>query len=151
MTDGIRVSSRPWVWVLPYVAWTQALVATVASLAFSEILDLTPCTLCWYQRIAMYPLVLVIGVGIVLGDRRVALYALPASVIGLAIAVYHNLLYYDVLPEGIVQCSLGVSCTERQIELFGSPFLTIPTFSLLAFAVISVSLTLYHNWSQSRA
>lgn len=137
--------------MLPYVAWIQALVATAASLAMSEILHLTPCTLCWYQRIAMYPLVLVIGVGIVLGDRRVGLYALPASVIGLVIAAYHNLLYYDVLPQGIVQCSLGVSCTERQLELFGLPFLTIPTFSLVAFAVITVSLTLYHHGSRPHA
>ena len=136
---------------LPFVAWTQALVATVGSLAFSEILLLTPCTLCWYQRIAMYPLVLVIGVGIVLSDRRVALYALPASVIGLVIAIYHNLLYYDILPEGITQCSLGVSCTERQLELFGLPFLTIPTLSLIAFAVITVTLILYHSWSRPDA
>ena len=136
---------------LPYLAWTTALVATVGSLAFSEILHLTPCTLCWYQRIAMYPLVLVIGVGIVLGDRRVALYALPASVIGLAIAAYHNLLYYDILPEGIGQCALGVSCTERQLELFGVPFLTIPTMSLIAFAAITVTLTLCHRWSRPDA
>ena len=137
--------------VLPYVAWTQALVATVGSLAFSEILHLTPCTLCWYQRIAMYPLVLVIGVGVALGDRRVALYALPASVIGLGIAVYHNLLYYGVLPEGLGQCALGVSCTERQLELFGVPFLTIPTLSLIAFLVITSSLTLYYRWSRPDA
>jgi disulfide bond formation protein DsbB len=137
--------------MLPYLAWIQALVAAAASLAMSEILHLTPCTLCWYQRIAMYPLVLVIGVGIVLGDRRVALYALPASVIGLVIAAYHNVLYYGVLPEAIAQCSLGVSCTERQLELFGLPFLTIPTFSLVAFAVITVSLTVYHHWSRPHA
>ena len=136
---------------LPYLAWTLALVATVGSLAFSEILHLTPCTLCWYQRIAMYPLVLVIGVGIVLGDRRVALYALPASVIGLAIAAYHNLLYYDFLPEGIGQCALGVSCTERQLELFGVPFLTIPTMSLIAFAAITATLALHHHWSRPDA
>ena len=136
---------------LPFVAWTQALVATVGSLGFSEILHLTPCTLCWYQRIAMYPLVLVIGVGIILGDRRLAFYALPASVVGLVIAVYHNLLYYGVLPEGITQCSLGVSCTERQLELFGLPFLTIPTLSLIAFAVITATLTLYQRWSRTDA
>ena len=137
--------------MLPYLAWIQELVAAAASLAMSEILHLTPCTLCWYQRIAMYPLVLVIGVGIVLGDRRVALYALPASVIGLVIAAYHNVLYYGVLPEAIAQCSLGVSCPERQLELFGLPFLTIPTFSLVAFAVITVSLTVYHHWSRPHA
>lgn len=136
---------------LPYIAWIQALVATVASLTFSEVLGLPPCTLCWYQRIAMYPLVLVIGVGIALGDRRVALYALPASVVGLTVAVYHNLLYYGVLPEGITQCALGVSCTARQVELFGLPFMTIPTLSLIAFAVITASLAIYYRWSRPDA
>ena len=136
---------------LPYIAWIQALVATAGSLACSEVLHLTPCTLCWYQRIAMYPLVLLIGVGIVLGDRRLALYALPLSVTGLVIAAYHNLLYYGVIAEGITQCTLGVSCTEVQLELFGVPFLTIPTLSLIAFTVITVSLTLYHRWSRTSA
>ena len=136
---------------LPYVAWLQALVATAGSLALSEVLHYPPCTLCWYQRIAMYPLVLVIGVGIVLGDRRLALYALPLSVAGLVIAGYHNLLYYGVIPEGITQCTLGVSCTDVQLELFGLPFLTIPTLSLIAFTIITVSLTLYHRWSRTRA
>lgn len=135
--------------VLPYIAWTQALVATIGSLGFSEILQLTPCTLCWYQRIAMYPLVLVLGAGIVLGDRRLALYALPLSVVGLAIATYHNLLYYGVLPEGIVQCALGVSCAERQLEWFG--FVTIPVLSLIAFAVITLALLGHQRWSRPHA
>ena len=133
------------------VAWIQALVATVGSLTFSEVLHLTPCTLCWYQRIAMYPLVLVIGVGIVLGDRRVAIYALPASVIGLVIAIYHNLLYFKIVPEGISQCAMGVSCTDRQVELFGIPVLTIPILSLIAFSVITVTLSLYYRWSRPDA
>ena len=135
--------------LLPYLAWTQALIATAGSLAFSEVLGLTPCTLCWYQRIAMYPLVLILGVGITLGDRRVALYGIPLSLVGLGVATYHNLLYYGVLPEGVVQCSLGVSCTERQLELFG--FLTIPLMSLTAFSVITISLLAYHRWSRSLA
>ena len=135
--------------LLPYVAWTQALIATAGSLAFSEVLKLPPCTLCWYQRIAMYPLVLILGVGITLGDRRLALYALPLSLIGLAIAIYHNLLYYGVLPEGAVQCSLGVSCTARQLELLG--FLTIPLMSVIAFGVITLSLLGYQRWSRSHA
>ena len=126
---------------LSFFAWAQALVATTGSLFFSEVLGLTPCVLCWYQRILMYPLVVVLAVGILLRDQRVRLYALPLSLAGLAVAIYHNLLYYGVIPEGLTQCALGVSCTERQLELFG--FLTIPLMSLTAFAVITIAMLLY--------
>ena len=132
-----RVAFRPG---LIHLAWAQALVATLGSLYFSQIMGLTPCVLCWYQRIAMYPLVIVLGVGILLRETRIRLYALPLSLIGLGIAIYHNLLYYNVLPESIAPCTTGVSCTTRQIEWLG--FITIPLLALVAFAVISVCLIL---------
>ena len=68
--------------VLPYLAWVIALVATVGSLFFSEVMGLPPCLLCWYQRIAMYPLVLIIGSGIIMRDSRMKYYALPLCLIG---------------------------------------------------------------------
>jgi disulfide bond formation protein DsbB len=126
---------------LVQLAWIQALVATCGSLYFSEVLKLTPCVLCWYQRIAMYPLVVVLGVGLLLRERRIRLYALPLSLIGLAIAIYHNLLYYGIIPESIQPCTTGVSCTTRQIEWLG--FITIPLLSLVAFTVISAALIAY--------
>ena len=126
---------------LPYLAWAQALAATTGSLFFSEVLQLAPCVLCWYQRILMYPLVVILGVGILLRDRRLRFYVLPLSLTGLVVATYHNLLYYGVLPEGLTQCAIGVSCTERQLELFG--FVTIPLMSLSAFAVITVAMLMY--------
>lgn len=127
---------------LSYVAWVQAVVATTGSLFFSEVLRLTPCILCWYQRVLMYPLVIILAVGIILRDEKLRLYVLPLSLAGLAVATYHNLLYYGVLPEAMTQCSLGVSCTERQLELFG--FVTIPLMSLTAFTVITVAM-LFHR------
>ncbi len=126
--------------VLPYVAWTQALVATVGSLFLSEVMRFVPCSLCWYQRILMYPLVAIIGVGIVFDDRRVHRYVLPLSVAGLAVAGFHNLLYYGLVPESAVQCAVGVSCTTRHIEWLG--FVTIPLLSLIAFGVITLTMTL---------
>lgn len=126
---------------LAYAAWIIALLATVGSLFFSEVMNLPPCALCWYQRIATYPLVLVIGVGIVLRDRRMKYYALPLSLGGLAIAIYHNLLYYGIIPEVAAPCTQGVSCTETQIEWFG--FITIPLMSLAAFVVMSLCLFFY--------
>ena len=124
-----------------YAAWVVALVATVGSLFFSEVMDLPPCILCWYQRIAMYPLVLVIGAGIVLRDGRMRYYALPLSLSGLAIAVYHNLLYYKIIPDSITPCTQGISCTTVQIEWLG--FITIPLMALAAFAVITLCLLFY--------
>lgn len=123
---------------LPYVAWLQAVIATTGSLYFSEVMRLPPCTLCWYQRLMMYPLVFVLAVSLLTQDRRVRAYALPLGVTGLVIASYHNLLYYGVIPEGLTQCAAGVSCTARQIEWLG--FITIPVLSLTAFSVITLSL-----------
>jgi len=127
--------------MLAYAAWIIALVATVGSLFFSEVMQLPPCVLCWYQRIAMYPLVLIIGVGIILRDRRMKNYALPVSLIGLGIAVYHNLLYYGILPESVAPCTQGISCTSVQLEWLG--FITIPLLSLTAFVLVNLCLPFY--------
>lgn len=127
--------------VLPYLAWVIALISTVGSLFFSEVMELPPCVLCWYQRVAVYPLVLVIGTGIITRDGRMKNYALPLSLAGLAISVYHNLLYYGVIPESITPCAQGVPCTERQIEWLG--FITIPLMGLAAFLGLTLCLLLY--------
>ncbi|HEY8558992.1 MAG TPA: disulfide oxidoreductase [Pyrinomonadaceae bacterium] len=126
-----------------YAAWAISLVATVGSLFFSEVMELPPCVLCWYQRIAMYPLVLILGVGILTNDRRVKNYALPLALAGLGIAVYHNLLYYGVIPESITPCTQGISCTSRQIEWLG--FITIPLLSLIGFIGVTVCLLFYKS------
>ena len=126
---------------LLYTAWITALVATVGSLFFSEVMNLPPCVLCWYQRIAMYPLVLIIGIGIIGRDNRVKHYALPICLTGMAVSIYHNLLYYGMIPESITPCTQGVSCTSRQIEWFG--FITIPLLALAAFVGVSLCLLFY--------
>jgi len=126
---------------LPYLAWIIALISMVGSLFFSEVMNLPPCVLCWYQRIAMYPLVLIIGIGIITRDARMKSYALPLCLIGLAISIYHNLLYYGILPESIAPCTQGISCTSRQIEWLG--FITIPLLALAAFVSIALCLLFY--------
>lgn len=126
--------------MLFHIAWVIALVGVVGSLFFSEVMGLPPCILCWYQRIAMYPLVLVIGTGIVLQDKRVKIYALPLVIAGTLVAIYHNFLYYGLIPENLTPCTEGVSCTSRQLELFG--FVTIPLMSLIGFVAMSACLLL---------
>lgn len=126
---------------LPYLAWSIALVGSAGTLFFSEVMQMPPCVLCWYQRIAMYPLVLIIGIGIVLRDPRMKTYALPFSLIGLVISVYHNLIYYGIIPEGLTPCTEGVSCRSVQIEWLG--FITIPLLALAGFISLSACLLLY--------
>lgn len=123
---------------LKYLAFAQALIATAGSLFFSEVMRLPPCSLCWYQRIAMYPLGLILGVSVIRRDGVARIYGLPLAVIGLLVTVYHNLLYYKIIPDSITPCTSGVSCTSKQLEWLG--FVTIPLLSLISFVVIVLSL-----------
>lgn len=86
----------------------------------------------------MYPLVLILGLGILKKDKGLFDYAFPLAIIGWIIALYHNLLYYQILPEAMAPCKAGISCTTRYIEWFG--FLTIPLLSLIGFTIILVCL-----------
>jgi len=121
---------------LHYAILLQAGIAMAGSLFFSEVMDLPPCVLCWYQRIAMYPIVILVALGIVRNDRKTYISVLALAIPGLAISIYHNLLYWKILPESIAPCMLGVSCTTKFFEWFG--FITIPFMALVAFIIINV-------------
>ncbi len=118
-----------------YLAWIQSLIATLGSLYFSEVAHFTPCKLCWYQRILMYPLVLILAVGVSKKDKKIYNYVLPLSIVGWFIALYHNLLYYHVISETLAPCTNDVPCTTKFFAWFG--FITIPLLSLIAFSVIN--------------
>lgn len=120
---------------LHYAILIQAGIAMAGSLFFSEVMNLPPCVLCWYQRIAMYPIVILTAIGIMRNDRKTYISVLALALPGLAISIYHNLLYWKILPESIAPCMLGVSCTTKFFEWFG--FITIPFMALVAFTVIS--------------
>src|SRR5664279_3722944 len=93
---------------LAQFALLVATLATLGSLFFSEVLKLPPCVLCWYQRICMYPLFLILAVSIWKKDKNLPFFVLPLSMIGTIIAIYHNLLYYKIIPESLAPCTLGV-------------------------------------------
>lgn len=131
---------------IPYVIFIVSLLATVTSLYLSEIMKLVPCVLCWYQRICMYPLVVISAVGVLKKDKRFVDYVLPLIVLGLLIAIYHNLLYYHLLPESIAPCTQGISCTSKQIEWFG--FVTIPFMSMLTFAFLANCVLVYKRFNR---
>ena len=121
-----------------FPAWLVAIIATFGSLFFSEVMKYPPCVLCWYQRICMYPLVLILISGMFPVSRTVVKYALPLALTGWAVAFYHNLLYYKLIPESAAPCVNGISCTSVHIEWLG--FITIPLLSLLAFTSIIILL-----------
>lgn len=126
-----------------YLAWIQSIVAMAGSLYFSEVRHFTPCVLCWYQRILMYPLTLIIAVGIYRKDKNLPFYVLPLSIIGTIIALFHNLLYYKILPESAAPCTAGISCTTHFFAWFG--FITIPLLSLIAFLIITACMLIYRK------
>ena len=129
-------------WPLIFGAWLVASASTLGALFFGEVMQLPPCVLCWYQRICMFPLVLILPVGLFPLDRKIVRYALPLAAIGWLFAVFHVLLVAGVIPESVKPCTQGVPCSEKVIEWFG--FVTIPLLSVVAFSTIIALLILAH-------
>lgn len=123
-----------------YFAWVVSLVATLGSLYFSEIRGFIPCDLCWYQRILMYPLVLILGIGTFQNDVSAKKFALPLAVIGWFISTYHYLVQKVPGFAEIKPCVNGVPCNTQYINWLG--FITIPFLAWTAFTLIIVSLTI---------
>jgi disulfide bond formation protein DsbB len=116
-----------------WLAWLVATVATVGSLYFSEVADYVPCRLCWFQRIAMYPLAGILLIAALRRDRNVKWYALPLAVAGLGVSSYHYLIEWKpALGDGA--CSVGPSCTDVWFREFG--FVTLAFMAWAGFAVI---------------
>jgi disulfide bond formation protein DsbB len=121
------------------LAWIVALVATLGSLYFSEVADFIPCRLCWFQRIAMYPLALILFLAVIARDRRGAYYTVALPVVGAVISVWH--LYIEANPEAeSPACRIGAPCSTKWIDEFG--YVTIPMLALTAFAAIATLLVL---------
>ena len=125
-----------------------AVIAMAGSLYFSEVAGFVPCRLCWYQRIAMYPLVPILAVAVWRRDPGVRFYALPLALIGGTISTYHVVLErYPSLESGI--CEVANPCTLVWVRRFG--YLTIPAMALSAFAFIAVLLVVARAWERSSA
>lgn len=145
MKNDSTSSSRDW--NIIFFAWLVATIATLGSLFFSEVMDFAPCSLCWYQRIFMYPLVIILLVGLFPLDKNVFKYSVPFAILGWLSALYHNLLHYEIITEDMTPCSQGVPCSTKYIEIFG--FLTIPMLSLITFSIILTLLFLFFKRKDS--
>ncbi len=121
------------------LAFVVALVATLGSLYLSEVANFVPCRLCWYQRIAMYPLPVILGIAWWKRDETIRRYVLPLAAIGAAISTYHVLVEHFPSLESSDICDLSNPCTIRWVERFG--FVTIPVMALCGFGLIVALMT----------
>ncbi len=118
------------------LAWAVALFASLAVLFIGEVLGQAPCVLCWFQRAFMFPLAIVLGVGLWWRDSAVGRYGLVLALAGLAVALWHLGLMTGVVPEAVQPCTAtGPSCLDENQRVAGVP---IPLLSLLAFAIIAI-------------
>jgi disulfide bond formation protein DsbB len=137
VVDTLGATSR-------HVALLAAWIAMCGSLFFSEVLGWQPCLLCWYQRILMYPLAILLAIGIIRRDRGLHIYVLPFSIAGIGVSLYHYLLIKtDWLPPP--PCTVGVPCTVDYLDWLG--FINIPFLALTAFLIITCMMLTF-AWLQ---
>ncbi len=123
-----------------YFAWLVSVIATLGSLYFSEIKGYIPCELCWYQRILMYPLALILGIGTFQNDVTVKRFVLPMAIMGWLISLFHYLQQKVPGFASIKPCKSGVPCSAEYINWF--EFITIPFLSFTAFSLVLVFMLL---------
>lgn len=122
-----------------WLAFAIAAISTLGSLYYSEVQDYTPCLLCWYQRIAMYPLAVILGIAAFRDDHLIKFYALPVTAVGAAVATYHYQL--ELFPDqGSGVCAVDVPCTVRWFEVFG--FISLAFMALTGFLAIIALLSI---------
>lgn len=127
------------------IAFIVVLIAMFGSLTYSDIIGYNPCKLCWFQRILMYPLVLIIGVGIwhKISYRASTLYALILSILGIPLAFYHYLVQLGFISAPCSTAGISVSCTERSFTTFG--YITIPVMALSAFLLVALIMLILRS------
>jgi len=122
-------------WLLAFAAWLFAATATLSALFLGEIVGLPICSMCWYQRIFMFPLAVILPFGLFPDlDRRLIRAGLALAVIGLLLALYHQGIVSGIVPARIQPCRQGVPCSETVVTWFG--FITIPLLSIAAFTTL---------------
>ncbi len=125
-------------WFYLYLAWAVSLFGMALGLYFGEILQIEPCRLCWYQRTALFPLVLILGIAAFRNDLKAIIYALPLAVIGGLFAVYQTFgEYFPILLRNSI-CGPNNECGNAIFMLFG--FVSFPLLSAIGFLLIVILL-----------
>ncbi|MFA6000445.1 MAG: disulfide bond formation protein B [Candidatus Paceibacterota bacterium] len=112
-------------------------------LVYSEIINFSPCVLCWWQRVFMFPLVFMFGVALWDKDKRVIRYAIPLLCAGFLVSVYQNFFYYFGDSSSLPCDASGVSCYQKLVSEFGG-YISIPMMALTAFGALLVLLAVAH-------
>lgn len=128
-------------WSLLLAAWLVALTATAAALFLGEVMGMAPCQLCWFQRIFMFPLALILGMAAFGEDRRGAVYGVALALGGGAIAAYHTALVAGWVPQWWIPCGAGPSCNDQSLAILGG--IQLPWLSLASFVAIGLLLAAY--------
>ena len=128
------------------LAWIVATVTTLGSLYYSEIANFVPCRLCWYQRICMYPLAVILLVGLLLRDRRVRWYAAPFVIVGAPLSLYHWLVERVDFFAKSSSCSAEAPCTVPWFQELG--YVTLAFMAMSAFLLIGTLLLV--DWAADR-
>lgn len=127
--DSLRGETSLW------LAWLVSLVASLSVLFIGEVLGQTPCSLCWFQRAFMFPLTVLLGLGLWWGDLKIGRYGVVLALAGAAVALWHLALYADFIPDRIQPCAAGgPSCTDANQLILGVP---IPAMAFLSFLIIA--------------
>jgi disulfide bond formation protein DsbB len=108
-------------------------ISLLGSLFYSNIIGFTPCDLCWFQRIFMYPLVIISAIALLKKDDKGIYYIIPISVIGFFISIWHNYSFYSKLAISVCDSS-GISCIKAYVLEFN--YITIQMMALTAFSLI---------------
>lgn len=138
MPDGLLTTSGRHTWARLFAAWLVALAATAGALFIGEVMGQAPCNLCWYQRVFMFPLAVILAVATFREDAGVWRYAGPVAALGWLVAAFHSLLYAGIIPEAIKPCAAtGPSCSGADMTVLSLP---LPYLSLAAFTAIAVLL-----------
>jgi disulfide bond formation protein DsbB len=122
------------------LAFVVALVGTLGSLYYSEIAHFVPCKLCWYQRIGLYPLTVLLGIAALRRDAGIRLYVIAQAAIGLVISAYHSWIQAFPPSGGSSFCTVEAPCTERYVWQFG--FVSLPFMAFCAFAAVITAMVI---------
>jgi len=131
---------------LLFFEWAASVIAMFGSLYFSEIRQFEPCELCWYQRIVMYPFVIILGIAYIRKDYQIAFYSMIFSGLGGCISMYHYSIQKLPFMTDLAPACGRIPCTGQYINWFG--FVTIPFLALIAFLIIFICS--YFIWKNSK-
>ena len=132
-------------YILELLFWA-VLGAVVGSLVYANIIGFPPCDLCWYQRIFMYPQLIILFIAMRRKDKSVIDYLVPLSVIGGVIALYHSFIQWGFSIGPLIGCaSVGGECAKVYVREFS--YITIPFMSFTVFAYIIVMKFFYYSHS----